>query len=209
MKVAQKQASAPTKDPRTEPLPLLIDDAGLARQVQSAPTAKEAWDLLGLPGGRDAVSPDAVAALAAAVTALCATSDSIGKGLKAFGALDVDAEIPVAWVDRMATLLVQELDGYWTLDDLAYAGLTEGGWTVASTDEPPVSEPARRRAVRALWQAEHLAPSPALWLTKLRRALEDAASAGDVARAETAGRALVEGVARHRYTNWQRERRRA
>jgi hypothetical protein len=206
MKVAQKQASAPTKDSRTEPLPLLIDDAGLARQVQSAPTADEAWKLLGLPGGRDAASPDAVAALAAAVTALCATSDSIGKGLKAFGALEPDADVPEAWVSRMVELHLAELEQYWHLDELAYEGLQAGGWTATTPESAPLEEPARI-AQRARWQAEHLRPkAPALWWDKLDHRLGWAVTGAPIETVREAGRALVEEATRRRFTNWQQTR---
>lgn len=206
----------PTRDVRAEPLPLQIDDDGLARQVQSAPTADQAWRALGLPGGRDAISPDAVEALAVAVTALCATSDSIGKGLKAFGALAEDAEVPVPWVDRMVELHLAELEGYWALDDLAYAGLVEGGWTVTQPDrDPPVDDPAARVMRRAEWQAEGMKAPPrgqVLAIDRLRNTLSreesidlDRGAAG-VEAVKAAGRGLVAGVALWRFANWQQTR---
>jgi hypothetical protein len=196
------------KDPRTEPLPLALDDRGLAEQVQSAPTPEAAWAMLGLPGGRQDVDPTAVAALAAAATALCATSDAIGLGLKHFGELSPDEDPPVTWVDRMVALYVQELEGFWALDDLAYQGLKHGGWTV--NNHPTEADPATRLATRARWQAAHLKPrTPALALDKLERLLSQEEAIGNVEGVRLAGKGLVMGAALHRFSRWRIERRRS
>lgn len=199
-----------TKDPRAEPLPLILDDQGLAEQVQAAPTAEAAWELLGLPGGRKDLPPEAVAALAAAATALCATSDAIGLGLRHFGELDADEDAPAAWIDRMVELYVQELEGFWRFDELAYAGLHEGGWT--ATHAVVLADPAERLATRARWQAEPLKPTtPALWWDRLDRVLTEAVASGDAEpgweRPKREGRSLVAEAARHRFSHWRTTRR--
>jgi hypothetical protein len=189
-------------DPRAAPLPLLINDDGLAEQVQAALTSAEAWKLLGLPGDRDVVPPEAVAALAEVATALCATSDAIGLGLRHFGELADDEEPPASWVDRVTDLYIQELEGFWRLDDLAYQGLEQGGWTATRT--VILANPAERIAVRSRWQAEPLRPKgPALWWDRLERALADTEATGDAETIKEAGRALVEGAARRRFAAWR------
>lgn len=203
MKLAPKTKQT---DVRAEPLPLLLGDDGLAEQVQSAPTAEAAWKLLGLPGGRNDVDPAAVAALAEVATALCATSDAIGKGLKHFGELSPDEDAPASWVDRMVELYVEELEGFWRLDELAYAGLHEGGWTATRT--VILADPTERVAVRARWQAEPLKPrTPSLALDKLDRLLSQEEATFNVEGARIAGRGLVAGAALHRFGHWRTTRR--
>jgi hypothetical protein len=205
MKLAPKTKQT---DPRTEPLPLAINDQGLATWVQTAPTAEEAWRRLALPGARDDVDPLAVAALAEAATTLCAIGDAIGLGLRHFGELAPDEDPPASWVDRMVELHVQELEGWWTLDDLAYAGLKEGGWT--ATHAVVLADPAWRVAVRARWQAQPLKPKqPSLALDKLDRYLGEAVEVygSDLEVVKVAGRALVSGAALHRFSHWRTTRR--
>lgn len=191
------------RDPRAVALPLLVDDQGLATRIQSAPSADEAWRMLGLPGGRADVDPVVLAQLLDAASALCTVSDAIGKGLGYFGDLAPDADPPVEWVDRMVELYVQELEGFWHLDDLAVEGLG-GGWAVAPEHLIRLDDPAGRIAERSRWQAEHLKPKkPALWLDKLDRLLARCVAAEDAVAARTAGRALVQSVAHWRFTNWR------
>ena len=210
MKVAQKTTAR--TDPRLEPLPLQFDDAGLARQVQSAPSAAAAWKLLDLPGDRDAMDPDVLARLLASATELVETSDAIGLGLKHFGELAEGEAPPPAWVDRMVELHVQELEGYWRLDDLAHEGLKEGGWTMTQPGrEPPADEPAARVAQRARWQVEHLAPpvGTVLAIDKLRHLLdrEEAITLDSgVASVQVAARGLVAGVVLRHFATWATRR---
>jgi hypothetical protein len=213
--------AAPT-DPRSEPLPLRIDPSGLARHVQAARTPEEAWAQLNLPGGRAELDPGVVEALATVATDLCTIGDAIGKGLVAFGARDPEEPIPAAWVDRMVELHAALLEGYWRLDDLAYAGVKEGGWTI-TTREPLDDDPAGRVAQRARWVAEENKPrEPALWFDRALRRLDDLvagyereASAADPAEVldavkdavKDAGRALVAEATRRRFARWHETRR--
>lgn len=210
MKIAQKQLAAPQADPRAIPLPLLIDDLGLASRVQTARTAEDAWRLLSdVPA-----SPATLERLSRAALDCCTASDAIGQGLIHFGTLPPDAEVPDGWVDRMVELYAAYLEGYWRLDDLAWEGLRDGGWTVTSR-EPLADDPAGRLAQRARWVAEECPSAPHLAVDKARRALDGAvADAGpngpysveDVK--ETAHR-FVAAAVRYRYADWQTHRKAA
>lgn len=194
-------------DPRTEPLPLRIDEAGLGQWVQSAPTSAEAWDRLGMDP--TAYNPEDRERLVQAAERLVTISDAIGTGLGFFGDLPADQDPPVAWVDRMVELHLEELEGYWALDDLAYEGVQAGGWTVVPTVPPDA--PATRYATRARWQAAHLAPrTPKLWFDKLLSIFSnvpETSDVGDVEIAKANGRTLVAEAARYRFTHWKTERR--
>lgn len=207
MKVGNRASPAADRDPRTEPLPLAVDETGLAAWVQSAPTAEEAWARLGLPGGRDGVAPAALEALAMAATRLCALGDALGQGLRHFGALPDEADPPESWVDRMVELHAQHLAAWWALDELAYAGLREGGWTVSTATEPPPTE-AGRVARRARWVLEEVPSAPSLAIDKLERALGAASRVGTRDEAKAAAHALVAAAVRRRFGRWRQERRR-
>lgn len=214
MKIARP---APTKrtDPRTAPMPLLIDDRGLAQRVQSLSTA-DAWKLL----SDTPASPETLERLSAAAVDCCAASDAIGRGLVAFGTLPPDADVPEGWVDRMVELYRAYLEGYWRLDDLAYEGARAGGWTV-STKETLTDDPAGRIAQRARWVAEECpVGKPTLAVDIARRHLDAAVAAvpdavasgsgymGSVAidAVREAGHALVAAVVFRRFTHWQTTR---
>lgn len=202
MKIAPK---IKTTDPRTEPLPLLIDEHGLARQVADAPSADEAWRRLGLPGERGAVDPAVLARLLAASEALCKTSDAIGLGLRHFGERPADADPPPEWVERMVALHLEELEGYWGLDELAHAGLG-GGWAIQQPGtELMVEDEAARIAARVRWQLEAVGPrGPALWLDRLLHGLD---ARTDPAEAKEAGRHLIRLATERHFTNWRTTRR--
>lgn len=208
MKLTPRQSP---RDGRTEPLPLAIDEAGLAQWVQSARTPEEAWKQLNLPGGRADLDPGAVDALAKAATELCAIGDAIGKGRLAVAERSKETPLPASWVERLVELYVALLEGYWRLDDLAYAGLKTGGWTV-TTPEPPADDPAGRIAQRARWVAEENKPTtPALWFDKLDRALgrevAECLNEGELENVRGAGRELVEEATRDRFTSRYANRR--
>jgi hypothetical protein len=204
MKVAQKSA-AREQDPRAIPMPLVVDDAGLARAVRDAPTPDAAWSQLGFPGGRADVDPAVLATLLTVATQTCTTSDQIGKGLTHFGDLPTEEDPPDAWVDRMVELYVQELEQFWRLDELAWLGLRDGGWTATEQGKPPPEDdPVARIATRSRWQAEPLKPKePALWFDKLDRLLTKAETPDD---ARLAGTALVAAVTHHRFSHWSMTR---
>jgi len=195
-------AASRQADPRTIPMPLVVNDDGLAERVTTARTSAEAWKLLSdVPA-----SPETLARLSAAAVACCAASDAIGRGLVAFGTLPPDAAIPDGWVDRMVELYRTYLTEYWALDDLAYEGAKADGWTVAST-EPLVDDPAGRIAQRARWVAEECPQAkPALWRDKIERLLTECVAAQDVIDTRMAGRTLVDAVVHHRFTHWQKLR---
>jgi hypothetical protein len=127
-----------------------------------------------------------------------------------FGTLPPDAEVPEGWVDRMVALYRAYLEGYWALDDLAWEGLADGGWTITSR-EPLADDPAGRIAQRARWVAEESKPAkPALWYDKATGALTAAETwvdeRADHAAVREAGHALVAACVRHRFAHWQRSR---
>jgi hypothetical protein len=186
-------------DPRAIPMPLAIDDAGLAHRVTTAKSSADAWAALSdVP-----VGPATLARLSAAALDCCTASDAIGQGLVHFGTLPPDAEVPDGWVDRMVELYRAYLAGYWALDDLAYAGAEEGGWTV-STREVLTDDPAGRIAQRARWVAQECpVGKPTLAVDKARRALDIVAAEGDAENARIGGHALIAAVVHHRFTNWQ------
>lgn len=205
MKIAPKQT--PETDPRSEPLPLFVRADGLAEQIRFAGNSQDAWRLLGFAGERGDMDQDVMDRLSAAATALCTIGDAIGKGLVAFGARDPEEPIPASWVDRMVELHGALLEGYWRLDELAWLGVREGGWTV-TTKEALADDPAGRVAQRARWVAEENKPrEPALWFDRLGGALDAAVGFGTLDEARDAGRALVAEATRRRFARWHETRR--
>lgn len=170
MKLAPPRAA--TADPRAIPLPLAIDEQGLAQRIQDAPSADEAWRRLGFAGGRQDVDPAVLERLLASVTTACAVSDAIGSGFAHIGALAPGEAVPDAWIDRMVELFRQDLEAFWALDDLAYAGLEAGGWT-AATREPYLLTAVGRVIQRVLWVVQPISPPrPELWFDRLIHGLE-------------------------------------
>jgi hypothetical protein len=203
MRVAAKT----TGDARLTPLPLALDDAGLAHRVRHAPSTDEAWTQLGFPGGRADVDPAVLARLLEAATAVCGISDAIGKGLSHFGSLAGDAPVPDAWVERMTELHAQELVAYFDLDDLAYEGLIAGGWTATTPGQnPPKPDPVKRIATRTRWEIEAVRPrGPALWLDRLLRGL---AAQADPAEARRVGLHVLGVATRRHFSGWHTNTRR-
>lgn len=178
-----------------------LDDGLAPEAVRMAPTPDAAWDLLGVPAPFD---PALRERLTAALERVLASSDAIVKGLRAFRALDPDADVPPAWVDRMVELHAAELEAYWALDEEAVAGAAAGGWTTGDAGALDCS-PEERVAQRARWQAEAVRPgAAALWFDKLARRLDRRDEGVEAVR--NAGRTLLVEATRHRFANWQQTR---